>query len=142
MDAVIGRFSGPAYALFRIVFGLLFFLHGSQKILGWPPREGFPPGWRTPISVTAGIIELVAGFLIMIGLLAGLAAFIASGEMAVAYFMGHFRLTPTGWIPNLNHGEPAVLFCFAFLLISAMGAGIWSVDNARRATGSGAATRP
>jgi putative oxidoreductase len=132
MDAVIGRFSGPAYALFRIVFGLLFMLHGSQKILGWPPREGFPPGWQTPLSLAAGWIELVGGFLIAVGLFAGIAAFICSGEMAVAYFKAHFKPTAMGWIPTMNHGEDAVLYCFAFLLIAAYGAGIWSIDNARR----------
>jgi len=129
MDAVIGRFSGPAYALFRIVFGLLFFLHGSQKILGWPPRQGFPPGGLPMIAVVAGWIELIAGLMIAIGLFAGLAAFIASGEMAVAYFKGHFQPTALGWIPTMNHGEPAVLYCFAFLLIAAYGAGIWSLDG-------------
>ena len=146
MDAVIGRFSGPAFALFRMMFGLLFMLHGSQKILGWPPRQGFPPGGLPTIAVVAGWIELIAGLLIAIGLFAGLSAFISSGEMAVAYFMGHFKPTALGWIPTMNKGEQAVLYCFAFFYIAAHGAGIWSLDSLMRrrvpVTESTAAVRP
>lgn len=142
MDAVIERFSGPAYALFRIVFGLLFFLNGTQKILGWPPMEGAPAGGLPPIAMVAGILELVCGLAIAIGLFAGLAAFIASGQMAVAYFMAHFKPTALGWIPLVNHGELAVLYCFGFLVIAASGAGIWSIDRAmRKTTASTAAAR-
>ena len=127
MYEVIGRFTPQTFALLRIVSGLMFMLHGTQKILGWPP--GQKPGTMPPFSWPAGIaglIEIVCGALIVVGLLTGIAAFIASGEMAVAYFMVHF---PHGWIPLVNKGELAAVYCFVFLYIAAHGAGIWSVDN-------------
>ena len=131
MDAVIGRFSAQTFALFRIIVGLLFLCHGSQKLLGWPPREGGGGGLPT-IAMVGGVIELVCGAAIAIGLFAGLAAFIASGEMAVAFWAVHFKATGVGWIPLVNIGELAVVYCFAFLYIAAHGAGIWSVDNTMR----------
>ena len=79
-----------------------------------------------PLMVAAGVIEIVGGLMIMIGFLAGLAAFIASGEMAVAYFMVH---QPMGALPISNNGEAAVLFCFLFLYIASRGSGILSVDS-------------
>jgi len=127
---VIGRFSPQAFALLRIVSGLMFMIHGTQKILGWPPMDMKGP--LPAIAVAGGWIELVGGFLILIGLFAGIAAFICSGEMAVAYFMVHARSGP---IPLQNKGELAVLYCFVFLYIAAHGAGIWSVDNVLRARG-------
>lgn len=117
-----------AFALFRIVFGLLFFQHGTQKLLGWPNAVGFT---LPTILRIAGCIELSCGFLVMIGLVTEFAAFLACGEMAVAYFTGHF---PHGFWPIVNKGEPAVLYCFAFLFITAHGAGIWSVDSLWRKT--------
>ncbi len=99
MDTVIGRFAPQAFALLRIVAGLLYACHGSQKLLGWPPAEGGGGGSLPPLMIVAGIIELVGGLLIAVGLLAGWAAFIASGEMAVAFFMAHF---PRGPIPLQN----------------------------------------
>lgn len=146
MDRVIGRWWPHTYAAFRIMIGLLFFFHGSQKILGWPPMQGAPPGGLPPIAIAAGVIELTCGFLVTIGLFTGLAAFIASGEMAVAFFTGHFRPTGMMWHPLVNHGEDAVLYCFAFLYMAAHGAGIWSVDNAVRrkggVSGSAVAAQP
>ena len=118
------RFTEALYALFRIVFGLLFFSHGAQKVFGWFGGEKAAGG----LPVLAGWIELVTGLLILIGLFAGVAAFIASGEMAVAYFMVH---APNHWWPVVNHGEAAVLYCFAFLYIAARGSEIWSVDALR-----------
>ena len=123
MRTLLGRFEPFAFAFFRIVFGLLFLQHGAQKLLGWPSALGIS---LPPLMRVAGTIELVCGVLIMIGLAADYAAFLAVGEMAFAYFKGHF---PTGFWPIVNHGEPAVLYCFAFLLIAAHGAGIWSVDS-------------
>lgn len=79
--------------------------------------------------IAAGWIELLAGLLIALGLFAGIAAFIASGEMAVAYFMAH---APSGFWPVVNKGEMAVLYCFAFLYIAAHGSGRWSLDDLRR----------
>jgi putative oxidoreductase len=119
---LFASFEPSAFALFRIVFGLLFFQHGAQKLLGWPNSLGVLP----TILKIAGTIELSCGLLIMIGLIADFAAFLACGEMAFAYFTGHF---PHGFWPIINKGEPAVLFCFAFLFIAAHGAGIWSVDR-------------
>lgn len=138
MYTVIGRFAPQAFAIFRIITGLSFFVHGTQKILGVPPMGPMPPGFHLPpIAVVAGWIELTCGFLVLIGLMTGIAAFIASGEMAVAYFMGHFApaMQKGGtwfWVPQVNKGEDAVLYCFMFLYIAAHGAGIWSVDAAMR----------
>ena len=121
-----------AFALFRIVFGFLFLQFGTQKLFGWPNT----PAGYTPATLTniAAWIELTCGFLIMIGLLTEFAAFLASGEMAFAYFLVHF---PVGFWPLLSRGVPAVLFCFAFLLIATHGAGIWSVDRLWRMRGTG-----
>jgi putative oxidoreductase len=130
MPAVIGRFSPQAFALLRIVSGLLFVCHGTQKFLGWPPMPGGGGGSLPPLMIVAGTVELVGGLMIAIGLLVGFAAFIASGEMAVAYFMVH--ATHGGPIPLVNKGELAVLYCFVFLYIAAHGAGIWSIDNMLR----------
>lgn len=138
MYTVIGRFAPQAFAIFRIVTGLAFFVHGTMKILGVPPMEGMPPGFHLPpIAVVAGWIELTCGALITVGLITGLAAFIASGEMAVAYFMGHFMPAAQKggtwfWVPHVNKGEDAMLYCFIFLYIAAHGAGIWSIDAAIR----------
>jgi putative oxidoreductase len=83
---------------------------------------------------TAGTLELVLGTLVMVGLFTGFAAFIASGEMAVAYFLSHFS---TGaFLPITNRGELAVLFCFVFLYIAARGAGLWSIDSVFRGSGA------
>ena len=133
MYRVIGRFTEQAYALLRIVSGLLFMLHGTSKVLGWPPMQGMPKGGLPPIAVVAGWIELVGGAMLVIGLLGGLAAFICSGEMAVAFWMGHVARTPGHPInPLVNKGEDAVLYCFIFLFIAAYGSGIWSVDSVLR----------
>jgi len=116
------------YALFRIVIGFLFLWHGSQKLFGFP---GTMPGEAPAfILYTAGPIELVGGILVMIGLFTSPAAFICSGLMAAAYWMAH---GPNALLPILNHGELAVIYCFAFLFIAARGAGIWSVDASRGA---------
>jgi putative oxidoreductase len=131
MTEVIGRFTPQAFALLRIVSGLMFMMHGTQKIFGWPPRQGGGGGGGLPpLMLAAGWIEIVGGFLIMIGLFAGIAAFICSGEMAVAYWMSH--AAKGGLIPLVNKGELSALYCFVFLFIAAHGAGIWSVDNLLR----------
>lgn len=127
MTEVIGRFTPQTFALLRIVSGLMFMMHGTQKIFGWPGEK--MPGLPPMIQV-AGWIEIVGGLLILIGLFAGIVAFICSGEMAVAYFMGH--AAKGGWNPLVNKGELAVLYCFIFLFIAAHGAGIWSVDSILR----------
>jgi putative oxidoreductase len=118
--------------LLRIVAGFILFCPGAFKLFGWfaPMPAGFV---LTPLLRTAGWIEVIGGPLLMLGLFTRPVAFLCSGEMAVAYFKGHF---PRGFLPIQNHGEPAVLLCFVFLFLSAAGAGPFSVDEwlaARRA---------
>jgi putative oxidoreductase len=120
------RYAPQLYALFRVVLGFLFLFHGLQKLFGMFGGQVVP---LTSLFGVAGAIELVGGVLIMIGLFTRIAAFIASGEMAGAYFIAHF---PKGLVPIENGGELAVLYCFAFLYMSARGPGICSVDGVRR----------
>ena len=123
--AILSRFEGPAYALLRIVSGLLFLFHGLQKVFGMYGGQAVELASRPGL---AGIIELVAGTLIMIGLFTSVAAFIASGEMAFAYFLGH---APRGLWPVQNGGELAALYCFIFLFIASRGSGMASADGLR-----------
>ncbi len=125
MASFMGSYGGQTYALMRIVLGFTFLAHGSQKLLGFPLP---PPEAPAFVLYTAGIIELVGGALIMIGLMTSWAAFIASGLMAAAYWMAHGG---NAILPIQNQGELAVVYCFAFLFISAHGAGMWSVDAER-----------
>ena len=125
MASFMGSYGGQTYALMRIVFGFTFFFHGTQKVLGFPTA---PPEMPAFMLYGAGGIELVGGALIMIGLMTTWAAFICAGEMAVAYWMAHGN---NALLPIQNQGEMAVLYCFAFLFISAHGAGMWSVDAER-----------
>lgn len=126
MTRWLGKYSPYLYALLRIVAGLMFMMHGTMKILGWPGGRPRPP-IASQMGI-AGIIELVGGLMIAIGLLASIAAFVCSGEMAFAYFTAH---APNGALPILNQGELAVLYCFLFLYIAAYGSGVWSVDALR-----------
>ena len=126
MATFLRPYEAQTYALFRIVFGFLFLWHGSQKVLGFP--GGVPAEAPPFILWTAGPIELVGGILILIGLFTRWAAFICSGLMAAAYWMAHGT---QALLPIQNHGELAVVYCFAFLFIAARGAGIWSVDATR-----------
>ena len=124
-------------SILRIVAGLLFLQHGLSKFFGFPVP--FPvPAPLPPLLMAAGTIELVAGVLITFGLFTRLAAFIASGEMAVAYFMQH---APKSFYPLANMGEGAILFCFVFLYLAFAGPGPWSVDAVlarRKPSGSSA----
>jgi len=126
MAAFMRPYSTHTYALLRIITGLLFMSHGLQKVLGM--FGGAPAGAPPFVIYGAGGIELVAGALIAIGLFTRWAAFIASGEMAVAYWMAH---GPNAFHPIVNKGELAVVYCFVFLFIAAHGSGIWSVDAGR-----------
>jgi putative oxidoreductase len=125
----MSKWTEQTYALLRIVAGFLFLWHGAQKLLGYPP---LPPGIQIPGFITwiAGPIELIGGSLILIGLFTHWAAFLAAGLMAAAYWMGHGT---KALLPIANGGEPALLYGFVFLSISARGSGIWSVDSLRRA---------
>ena len=123
MIVPLDRFQEPVYAAMRIVVGLLFMMNGAQKLFGMFGGEAVA---IASMPGAAGIIEFVGGLLVMFGLLTGIAAFIASGEMAFAYFIVHF---PQGGWPIQNNGQLAVLFCFIFLFIAARGAGILSLDS-------------
>jgi len=122
----LSRWQPQLLAVLRIITALLFLEHGMMKLFHFPAPQ--IPGPLPPLLVAAAVIELVAGVLIAIGLFTRLAAFIASGEMAVAYFIGHF---PKSFWPGVSGGDAAILFCFIFLYIAAAGAGAWSVDNLR-----------
>jgi putative oxidoreductase len=127
-NSFFASWSPRILSVFRIVFGLLFMLHGSQKLLNYPPgpaEMGFPFPLMTLPGI-AGILELVGGLFILLGLFTRPVAFILSGQMAVAYFMGHF--TPSAFWPLQNGGELAVLYCFAFLYLAVAGGGRWSLD--------------
>lgn len=120
----LSAYAPQALAVLRIVTALLFLLHGTQKLFGFPPSQMQPP--LMSIFGAAALIELVAGTLIIIGFFTRPAAFIASGAMAVAYWMVH---APNSLYPSNNGGEPAILFCFIFLYLVFSGPGAWSVNN-------------
>jgi len=125
------RLTPWAFAALRLVAGAMFAMHGVQKILHFPPGSTAPQlGSQVWIG---GVIELVGGALIAIGLFARIAAFLASGTMAVAYFQFHWKLALGGWkwLPGVNKGELAALYCFVFLLVAAHGAGRLSIDRER-----------
>ena len=124
----LSRWQPQLLAILRIVVGLLFLEHAVIKLLGFPP--GGKPGLQEVGSFLwiAGIIELVTSVLVILGLFTRAAAFVAAGEMAVAYWMVHAKM---GLYPAVNMGEGAILFCFAFLYIAAAGPGAWSIDGAR-----------
>ena len=124
MLSFMKAYEDQTYALLRIVSGFLFLFHGTQKLLGFPPASYEAP-WH--ITYIAGGIELVGGALIMIGLFTAPLAFLSSGLMAAAYWMAHF--STENWLPIMNRGDAAVLYCFVFLYIAAKGSGIWSVDG-------------
>jgi putative oxidoreductase len=117
------RFADPAYCLMRLVAGLLFACHGGQKILGFPPVAKAMQ--LDTLGMVGGYIELICGFMIALGLFTSLAAFIASGMMAVAYFMVHAK---GGFFPIINRGEAAVVYCFVFFFMFFYGSGRFSLD--------------
>jgi len=128
LDARLDTYHSPVLGIFRIVIGFLFALHGTSKLFAWPVSQGgaapvgqWPYWW-------AGLIELVVGVLVMLGLFTRIAAIIGSGTMAYAYFTVH---QPKGLLPIQNGGEPATLFCFAFLLIAFAGAGAFAIQGRR-----------
>jgi putative oxidoreductase len=125
MKSFLGKLEPYIYSLFRIIAGFLFLWHGSEKLFGFPPMAG---GGHMPAVMLyiSGSIEFVGGLLIMLGIIVPIAAFIASGEMAVAYFMVH---APHAFLPIVNQGELAALYCLAFLFIAARGSGLWSIDS-------------
>lgn len=140
LGGFLDRHADKAYALLRMVAGLLFSFHGMQKIFGWL-AEHPRPEVGTQMWV-GGMIELVAGLLIFVGLFTRLASFVASGEMAVAYFQFHWKVFQMPftwdfggafddhrWVPAVNKGELAVLYCFLFLYFTFAGGRRWSLDR-------------
>jgi putative oxidoreductase len=123
MKRWLGRYSEPVYSIMRLMVGLAFACHGAQKLLGAFGGQ-FPAG--KPLMIAAGVIELVGGGLIALGLFASYAAFVASGQMAAAYFMAH---APQGFWPLQNKGELALVYCFVFLYVATQGSGSWSLDR-------------
>jgi len=129
----VNRFEPLAYAALRIVSGALFACHGMQKVLGWLSTHAQPVvGSQLWVG---GVIELTGGTLIALGLFTRCAAFVCSGTMAVAYTQFHWKLAfaGAGWLPIVNHGELAVVYCFLFLFIWTHGPGVASLDRARSA---------
>lgn len=123
----LARYSDHAYALLRIVAGLMFAFHGMQKILGVMSDFSPPVGSQLWFG---GIIELVAGALIALGLRAREAAFLASGTMAVAYIQFHWKLQMgENFFPAINKGELAVIYCFVFLYFACRGGVTWCIDR-------------
>ncbi len=130
MEHVLGRYATYLYAVLRIVTGFLFMWHGTQKLLGFPPRPPRPDGVVAALDAwgaVGGGIELVGGALIMIGLFTSVSAFICSGTMAVAYWLFHFSVDKP--LPIQNGGELAALYCFVFLYLASRGSGIWSIES-------------
>lgn len=126
MQRILSPYAPHLLAVLRIVAGIMFAMHGTQKLFGFPGEKETVELFS--LMGVAGVIELVGGLMIAFGLFASVAAFIAAGEMAVAYFMAHAQ---QGWNPLLNEGEKAVLYCLLFLYIAARGAGAWSIDATR-----------
>jgi putative oxidoreductase len=116
-------------SVLRIITGLLFLEHGTQKFFAFPS----PGPALTPLLVVQGLLELVGGVLILIGLFTRPVAFILAGDMAVAYFYSH---VPRGFFPQVNGGQLAILFSFVFLYLFVAGGGAWSVDQQRAASRS------
>jgi putative oxidoreductase len=130
IQRLLGPYRPQVYALLRIAAGLLFFLHGLPKLFGGFGRPA--PAELFSQMGLAGVIEVFGGVAIMVGLFTSPIAFLASGQMAVAYFQAH---APRGLWPLLNGGELAALFCFVFLYLAASGSGVWSIDAWRKTSG-------
>jgi len=125
----IASWSARMLSVLRIMTGLLWMEHGTQKFFAFPS----PGPALTPLLVGQGLLELVGGLLLLIGLFTRPVAFILAGDMAVAYFYAH---APRGFFPAVNGGQLAILFCFVFLYLFVAGGGAWSVDQQRAASRS------
>ena len=129
MNRMLAGYEPMALSIFRIMTGLLLFQYGVAKLFKYPPVPMFAKVELMSLYGAAGTIELIFGALLIVGLFTRLAAFILSGEMAFAYFLGHF---PKGFLPLVNGGNAAILFCFACLDLAFAGGGPWSVDAMMR----------
>ena len=132
--AMLSPWQPQLLAVLRIVSAYIFMLHGTAKLLHWPHIPMFDNVDPFSMIGIAGILELVGGFLLLIGLFTRPVAFVLSGEMAAAYFIGHASKGGV-LLPLLNEGDAAVLYCFVFLYLAVAGPGPWSIDAllARRA---------
>ncbi len=129
LNTITATWSPRILSVLRIIAGLLFLQHGIAKLFGFPPIPYFANLQLFSLLGFAGVLELVGGALMIVGLFTRPVAFILSGEMAVAYFMSH---APKGFMPLVNQGELAILFCFVFLYFAFAGPGPWSADAAMR----------
>jgi putative oxidoreductase len=130
LDSTAARYAPHAQALLRIVSGYLFMMHGVAKLFHVPHVAMYDGVQLMSLVGLAGVLEMVGGALLIVGLFTRVAAFVLSGEMAVAYFTAHASKGDP-LMPMLNQGEAAVLFCFIFLFLAAAGAGAWSIDAQR-----------
>jgi putative oxidoreductase len=126
MDDLTTVWAPRVLSILRIIAALIFFEHGSQKLLGLPPTDN-PPAFLS-MSWIAGLLELIGGALLAVGLFTRPVAFVLSGEMAFAYWLAH---APRSFFPVLNGGDAAILYCFVFLYLAFAGGGPWSVDALR-----------
>ena len=127
IDRLEADWAPRVLSILRIVAALLFFEHGTAKLLGFPPSDHSPEVLSLPWI--AGALELVGGAFLIVGLFTRPVAFILSGEMAFAYWMAH---APRSAFPLLNGGDSSILFCFVFLYLAFAGGGPWSLDALRR----------
>ncbi len=129
MDQTFSRFQPAALSLFRFITGLLLFQYGVAKILKFPSGNPFEKIELFSLIGAAGTLELVLGALLIVGLFSRIVAFVLSGEMAFAYFIGHmFKTGKAVFLPILNNGTAAILFCFACLYLATAGGGPYSLD--------------
>jgi putative oxidoreductase len=128
LESVFPVWTPRILGILRIVIGFLYLQHGTAKLFGMPHIAMFDGLQLFSLMGLAGVLELAGGLLVLVGLFTRPTAFILSGEMAVAYFMAH---APHGFLPILNQGELAVIYCFAFLYFSVAGAGAYSIDAMR-----------
>ena len=124
-NRMLARWEPMVLSIFRIMVGLLLFQYGVAKLFKFPPVPMFEKVELMSLIGAAGTLELILGGLLILGLFTRPVAFILCGEMAFAYFLGHF---PRGFIPLLNGGNAAILFCFACLYLACAGGGVWSLD--------------
>ena len=138
MFQTLSRQAPRLLSLLRIIAALLFLEHGLMKLLHFPGPQPGVTGALPPLLLIAAVLEVVGGVLLALGLFTQPVAFVLSGEMAVAYFLGH---ASKGFWPGLNGGGEAILYCFVFLYIAAAGGGPWSLDALRNSSGMGARNR-
>jgi putative oxidoreductase len=125
MTEALAAWTPRALSLLRIITGLMIIQHGMGKIIGWPVYPAYAKVEALSLIGAAGFLELIGGALLILGFLTRPAAFILAGEMAFAYFIGHY---PKGFLPLINGGTLAILYCFTCLYLSTAGAGPWSID--------------